>query len=104
MPWTRAFELFGALDGVAAALSVWAAGVISSRAGDAPRPRRDPLHLTPRQADVLAAVRSGRTNGDIAAGLGVSVSTVKNELAALFRLLGASDRDELVELAARAGL
>lgn len=98
------WELYRALDGLAAALSVWAVGQRAPDLPAAPRPRRDPLHLTPRQTDVLAAVRRGSTNAAIAETLGVSIGTVKNELSALFRLLGASDRDELVDLAARAGL
>ena len=100
----QTFELYGTLDGLAAALSLWAVGVSTARSTGASRQRRAPLELTPRQAEVLAAVRAGRTNAEIATALGVSVSTVKNELATLFRLLGANDRDELVDLADRAGL
>jgi DNA-binding CsgD family transcriptional regulator len=44
--------------------------------------------LTPRQAQILARLATGMTMREIAAELGISVSTVKNHLAVIYRTLG----------------
>lgn len=51
--------------------------------------------LTDTQALILRSVVAGGSNADVAATTGVSVSTVKRELARLRVLLGVSDRREL---------
>jgi len=48
--------------------------------------------LTSAESDVLMSLRSGLTNAQIANRRGVSVRTVANQLASLFRKLGVSSR------------
>jgi DNA-binding NarL/FixJ family response regulator len=48
--------------------------------------------LTPRQKDVLTLIVKGKSNKEIARGLGLGEGTVKVHLAALFRVLGVSSR------------
>jgi DNA-binding CsgD family transcriptional regulator len=62
-----------------------------------------PLTVTDRQRRIIALVREGRTNPEIATEIGFSVPTVKSELARLRVLLGASSRSDLAARAARAG-
>ncbi len=50
------------------------------------------LGLTPRVAEVLLWVAQGKTNGDIAAILGISESTVKKHLLEIFQNLGVETR------------
>ncbi|MEO3785677.1 response regulator transcription factor [Actinocorallia sp. B10E7] len=58
----------------------------------APQPV-DPL--TDREEQVLAAVARGRTNGEVARELHISLSTVKTHIAGLMAKLGARNRVEL---------
>jgi DNA-binding NarL/FixJ family response regulator len=62
---------------------------------------RLPDVLTPREADVLDQLQLGRSNGEIAVALSVSVETVRTHARSVFRKLGVKDRRELVNLAAR---
>jgi DNA-binding NarL/FixJ family response regulator len=55
--------------------------------------------LTPREADVLDQLQLGRSNGEIAAALCVSVETVRTHARAVFRKLGVHSRRELSGLA-----
>jgi DNA-binding CsgD family transcriptional regulator len=55
--------------------------------------------LTPRQRVVLALVRDGLTNRQIAARMLVSENTVKWHLKALSRLLGAGNRCSIIRIA-----
>jgi DNA-binding NarL/FixJ family response regulator len=48
--------------------------------------------LTPRQRDVLTLIVKGKSNKEIARGLGLGEGTVKVHLAALFRVLGVRSR------------
>jgi len=48
--------------------------------------------LTSAESEVLMSLRSGLTNAQIANRRGVSVRTVANQLASLFRKLGVSSR------------
>ncbi len=57
--------------------------------------------LTPAEREVVALVREGCSNKQIAALRGTSVHTVGNQLAAIFGKLGVGSRLELVELATR---
>ena len=54
-----------------------------------------PDALTPREADVLDQLQLGRSNGEIAVALGVSVETVRTHARAVFRKLGVHSRREL---------
>jgi LuxR family transcriptional regulator, quorum-sensing system regulator BjaR1 len=60
--------------------------------------------LTPRMRDTLAGVARGETARQIAAGLGVAESTVKNELAAARGRLEAGTSAAAVAIAVRRGL
>jgi DNA-binding NarL/FixJ family response regulator len=51
--------------------------------------------LTPREADVLDQLQLGRSNGEIAAALCVSIETVRTHARAVFRKLGVHSRREL---------
>jgi len=48
--------------------------------------------LTPRQKDVLTLIVKGKSNKEIARGLGLGEGTVKVHMAALFRVLGVRSR------------
>ena len=50
--------------------------------------------LTPREMQVLELASRGLTNGEVAAGLNVSVHAVKFHLAAIYRKLGVANRTE----------
>jgi DNA-binding NarL/FixJ family response regulator len=58
-----------------------------------------PDALTPREADVLDQLQLGRSNGEIAVALGISVETVRTHARAVFRKLGVHSRRELSGLA-----
>ena len=62
------------------------------------RLRRDFPELTPRECEVLAAIVSGDSNPEIAAGLFISVATVKSHINALFAKLGVTSRAAATEL------
>jgi DNA-binding CsgD family transcriptional regulator len=68
-----------------------------SEAADRERDARDEqsLHLlSPREAQVLAMVSRGMTNGEIAERLAVTVHAVKFHLASIYRKLGVGNRTE----------
>ncbi|GAA4586921.1 DNA-binding NarL/FixJ family response regulator [Actinoplanes octamycinicus] len=70
-------------------------------AGGELRQPADPL--TEREEEVLAAVAAGRTNGEIAAALHISLSTVKTHVASLMTKLGARNRVEIAMWAYETG-
>ena len=57
------------------------------------------LHLTPRQAEVLALLELGRTTKEIAEELHLSTETVRNHVRRLLRTMGAHSRLEAVAIA-----
>ena len=61
-------------------------------------PLRDAL--TPREADVLQQLQLGRSNGEIAVALSVSVETVRTHVRSVFRKLGVKGRRELTTTSA----
>ncbi|GGP76552.1 response regulator [Saccharothrix coeruleofusca] len=63
--------------------------------GRAPRGGRSDIPLTAREADVVRAVARGRTNVEVSADLGISLSTVKTHLASVQNKLGARNRTEI---------
>lgn len=74
-----------------------------------PRPAaclpRDALaQLTDRERDVLEQVAAGKSNTEIAAGLYLSVATVKTHVGRLLDKLGCRDRVQLVVVAYETGL
>lgn len=60
--------------------------------------------LTKRQMEVLLHLSKGLTNKSIANVMGLSEGTVKIHLASIFQILGASNRVEALQIAARHGL
>jgi DNA-binding CsgD family transcriptional regulator len=71
--------------------------VASSGAGSHP-------DLTERQREVLALLAEGRSTDEIAAQLGISVTTVRNHVANLIAALGVHTRLQAVIAARKAGL
>ncbi len=72
------------------------------RADEAPQDQ--PIHLTPRQREVLSLLCAGLPNKLISRHLKIAGGTVKVHVASVLRALGASSRLEAVVLAARYGL
>lgn len=64
-------------------------------AGDQVYEPAGPTPLTPREADVLELLQSGRSNAEIAATLHVGVETVRTHARNIYRKLGVSTRREL---------
>jgi transcriptional regulator EpsA len=62
--------------------------------GCVPRAEGEPLELSPREVEVLEALRRGKTNLDIAAALDISPFTVKNHVQRIFRKIGVSNRTQ----------
>ncbi len=64
--------------------------------GQGREPDEDGVAFTPRERELVAYVRLGHSNHDIALALGTSPNTVRNQLSALYRKLGVATRAELV--------
>ncbi len=79
---------------------------------EAPSPVVDPTQgalaakqsLTPRQRDVLAMLRQGKSNKEIARDLDLAEITVKLHVTAILRALGVENRTQAAILAAKMGL
>lgn len=80
------------------ALSGSAAARLAKRAG---RPR---TALTARELEILRAVATGASNGDIAAALFISQATVKTHLVHIFDKLGVATRTQAVTHARAEGI
>jgi DNA-binding NarL/FixJ family response regulator len=103
-------ELVGAVQAVAAGLSVVLAGLLDdllqpSGVGNATSmAMADAEALTPRELEVLALIAAGASNKLIAQRLNISVHTAKFHVAGILEKLGAGSRAEAVGIAARLGL
>jgi DNA-binding NarL/FixJ family response regulator len=62
------------------------------------------VQLTPRELATLRLMADGKSNKEIAHGLGISDRTVKTHLGHLFEKLGVTSRTEAVKVATRRGL
>lgn len=89
-------ELIKAVKSVAHGDRVVADDVAALLATDPPAEE-----LTSRQQDVLASLVRGLSNKDIALELGIAASVVREHLYAIFRKLGAANRQEAVAIALR---
>jgi PAS domain S-box-containing protein len=67
-------------------------------------PTSPAVQLTPRQRDVLHLLAEGKSTGEIASGLGLTPTTVRNHVAGLIAALGVHTRLQAVVAARRAGL
>jgi DNA-binding NarL/FixJ family response regulator len=111
-PWARRVlrDALGREADVRFVSSASAADVVVGDRGATPAPApptpadADADHtLTDRERDVLQALSEGLSNGAIAEQLGISRSTVKFHLAALFVKLGVRRRAEAVAAGVRRG-
>jgi len=64
----------------------------------------DDIHLTPREAEALALVCSGRTNHEIATHMHISPNSLKSYIRAAYRKIGATTRSQAVLWGIRHGL
>jgi DNA-binding CsgD family transcriptional regulator len=104
-PVAEPWHLRSAVSTIAGPLAMWC--LLRRELDDVPgihrgRPDR-PLTITDRQRRIIALLREGCTNPQIATEIGYSVPTIKAELAHLRVLLGATSRTDLVIRATRAG-
>jgi len=63
-----------------------------------------PNNLSPRHAEVLRLIASGRATAEVAEELGLASSTVRNHIRDVLAQLGAHSRQEAIAKAQRAGL
>ena len=78
-------------------------GELSFDARQPTRTRRQGA-LSPREREVLALVRDGATNAEIAEKLGIGSETVKTLLARIYVKLGVSRRARAVTVAQERGI
>lgn len=76
-------------------------GAGAAAGGDADTMRQA---LTPRQRDVLAMLRQGKSNKEIARDLDLAEITVKLHVTAILRALGVENRTQAAIIAAKIGL
>lgn len=76
-------------------------GVAARPSGDADEVKK---LLTPRQRDVLAMLRQGKSNKEIARDLDLAEITVKLHVTAILRALGVENRTQAAIVAAKMGL
>jgi DNA-binding CsgD family transcriptional regulator len=65
--------------------------------------RRNPLGLTPRQAEILSLLQEGLTNARIARRLQISMKTVDHHVSAVLGKLGVSSRSEVAQFRSDSG-
>jgi DNA-binding NarL/FixJ family response regulator len=68
------------------------------------RPQTDDVSLTPPEAEILALVAQGRTNGEIGKQLFISTKTVSVHVSNILGKLEAASRTEAAAIARRDGL
>jgi DNA-binding NarL/FixJ family response regulator len=77
--------------------------VVAAAAGDR-RAVPPPVHLTPRELEVLRLLARGRSNAEMAEELVVELATVKTHVARILTKLGARDRAQAAIAAYELGL
>jgi len=68
----------------------------TDRTGHADAPARAVQALSSREAEVMALIAAGHTNGQIAASLVLTEKTVKNHVNRLYAKLGAGSRADAI--------
>lgn len=63
-----------------------------------------PIHLTPRQHEVLELLVEGASNNEIARSLSITGSTAEQHVIAILSRMGVRNRTEAAVLALRVGL
>ena len=104
---TRTAEDFALIDGITAALGLWITHPDSGVAGSLTSSDTGPdsrIELTDRQVRILDLVRAGKSNVRISLDLGVSESTVKQEVRRVLRILRTNDRRTAADRAQQLGL
>lgn len=95
----------GAEELISAIQSICAGRRFVSRAAGAMLAERSQVEeLTDREFDVLRELVKGRTNKEIAAGLGISENTVRIHMGRILDKIGATDRTQAVLMAIQRGL
>jgi DNA-binding CsgD family transcriptional regulator len=102
-------ELISAIEAVMADASWFSHGVIEKLAllRNPPPPGKTPgmvEKLTGRESDMLEGICRGATDEEIAADLGVSLSTARNHVASLYRKIGVNRRSAVVVWARERGI
>lgn len=93
-----------ALDALSHALGMWMTHPDSGLPVEPSSPAVDEFSITTRQRQILSLISEGRTNLSISHSLGISLSTVKQDIARLMDLLDAPDRYAAAERAATLGI
>ncbi len=70
---------------------------------DVPSRSRQPSELTDNEQQIVAMVRDGSTNREIAAALYLSVKAVESQLTRLYRRFGVANRTQLLRMVDRPG-
>lgn len=102
-------ELISAIESVMADASWFSHGVIEKLAllRNPPRPGKPQAmaeKLTTREGDMLEGICRGDTDEEISKALGVSLSTVRNHVASLYRKIGVNRRSAVVVWARERGI
>ena len=102
-------ELIAAIEAVMADASWFSQGVIEKLAllRNPPRPGKAPAmveKLTARERDMLEGICRGNTDEEMAADLGLSLSTVRNHVASLYRKIGVNRRSAVMVWARERGI
>ena len=102
-------ELISAIEAVMADASWFSHGVIEKLAllRNPPRPGKPAAmveKLTARESDMLEGICRGATDEEIGAELGLSLSTVRNHVASLYRKIGVNRRSAVVVWARERGI
>ena len=95
-------EVLGAARDTASSLG--AVPLVEALERLAPRRPRATTNLTAREAEVLALVAEGRSNGEIGRALFISTKTASVHVSNILAKLGAASRGEAVAVARTAGL
>jgi DNA-binding CsgD family transcriptional regulator len=102
--YARVAATLGSSPTVAAGTTALERTVRHANAVARPNGTRDGSPLTQRQEQILMQVAAGRSNAEIADGLGISANTVRFHLSIVFSRLGAKRRGEAALIAMRMGL